>query len=119
MGGTTGAPVPKEPEPTRDENYRRLVATLPCFNCRIEGASQAAHPNTGKAKGRKADDLLCFPMCHVGAKDCHARFDQYKLVPRAEMAAFEARARAWTVRELLARGDWPKALPIPDIRNFQ
>lgn len=63
----------------RFEGYRRLVAALPCINCGIGGASQAAHPNTGKAKGRKQDDRLCFPLCHIGANACHWRFDLYEL----------------------------------------
>lgn len=112
--------VPKAPKPVRDEEYRRLVAGLECFHCRIHGHSQAAHPNSGKAKGVKLDDLDCFPMCTVGGKDCHVRFDQYKLVPKGEeMQAFERAAKHWTVRELLHRGLWPARLAIPDLRYFQ
>ena len=94
--------VAKSPVPVRDESYRRLVAALPCFNCRIEGRSQAAHPNSSKAKGLKQSDLLCFPMCADGPgyNGCHQKFDGYKLVPRAEMPDYEQRAHAWAVEQL-------------------
>lgn len=90
--------VPKEPAPVRDEAYRRWVATLPCYECRIHGYSQCAHPNSGKAKGKKLSDAECFPMCcdRPGVVGCHVKFDRYELVPRAEMPAYEQRAAAWT-----------------------
>lgn len=97
-GPASTAPAPKEPKPIRDETYRRLVAALPCFECRVEGFSQAAHPNSDKAKGRKQSDLDCFPLCctRPGVPGCHAAFDQYKLIERAAMPAYEARAKEWT-----------------------
>lgn len=92
----------KEPDPVRDEAHRRRVAGLPCFACRIQGYSQAAHPNTGKAKGKKLSDADCFPLCcaRLGVKGCHAQFDQYELVPRAAMPEFEQRALEWTRQQL-------------------
>ncbi len=82
--------LPKQ-HPVRDESYRRLVAALPCILSGIEGYSQAAHPNSAKAKGMKADDLLCFPLCaarpdHPG---CHWLFDQHTIFPRDRRAAVE------------------------------
>ncbi len=117
---STGISRPKSAAPVRDESYRRLVAALPCFVCHVEGRSQAAHPNTGKAKGRKLSDHLCFPLCcdQLGAPGHHWLFDQYRLVPKADMPDFERRAYHWTVRELLARGLWPARLPIPDLRTL-
>lgn len=96
-GGTTG-PAPKDPEPVRDEEYRRWVASLPCYECRIHGYSQAAHPNSGKAKGKKLSDAECFPMCcdRPGVKGCHSRFDQYEIVSREEMPQYERAAALWT-----------------------
>jgi hypothetical protein len=87
-------PVPKR-QRVRDEPYRRFVATLPCSHCQVEGYSQAAHPNTGKAKGRKADDTLCFPLCcdRPGVVGCHTLFDQHKLFARAERPRME---RQWS-----------------------
>ncbi|MFZ2306828.1 MAG: hypothetical protein WAW73_20330 [Rhodoferax sp.] len=104
---------PKEPKPWRSESYRRLVASLECYHCRIHGHSQAAHPNTGKAKGKKACDSLIFPMCTVGGNDCHGRFDQYRLVSRADMPAYEEAAARWTVATLQARGMFPKTNQPP------
>jgi len=99
-GGTT-APQPKAPAPVRDEAYRRWVASLPCFECRIAGYSNAAHPNSGKAKGVKLSDAACFPLCvdRPGVKGCHPKFDQYELVPRAAMPEYESRALGWTRRQ--------------------
>ena len=96
--GTTAGPAPKAPEPVRDEDYRRWVASLPCYECRIHGYSQCAHPNSGKAKGKKQSDAGCFPMCcdRPGVKGCHSRFDQYEIVSRAEMPQYERAALAWT-----------------------
>lgn len=68
-------PVPKT-EIVRDDDYRRLVASLPCICCGAVGATQAAHPNTDKGMALKADDRECFPLCTVGANDCHGAFDQ-------------------------------------------
>lgn len=96
------------------EGYRRLVAAMPCMNCRINDNSQAAHPNTGKAKGMKADDRLCFPLCAVrfNAPGCHYLFDQHQLFPRAERAGVEQRWAAETRAAILAAGLWPKTLPL-------
>ena len=85
----------------RSETYRRLVAALPCFNCGIQGHSQAAHPNSGKTRGVKLSDLDCFPMCATrpGFKGCHAAYDQYEIVPKGQaMRDYEARAKESTQR---------------------
>ena len=89
-------PVPKA-APVECEAYRRMVAARPCINCGLEKRSQAAHPNTGKAKGAKADDMLCFPLCadRPGVNGCHAQFDQHQLFEKAERAAVES---DWTAR---------------------
>jgi hypothetical protein len=99
--GTTGAAVPKAPAPVRDESHRRWVASLPCYECRIHGYSQCAHPNSGKAKGKKLSDEGCFPMCcdRPGVKGCHSRFDQYEIVSRADMPEYERRALEWTKQQ--------------------
>jgi hypothetical protein len=96
--GSTTSAAPKEPEPVRDESYRRWVASLPCFECGIEGYSNAAHPNSGKTKGVKRDDDECFPLCvdRPGIKGCHSQFDQYELVMRHNMALYERAALEWT-----------------------
>ncbi len=87
---------PKAPKPVRSEAYRRLVASLPCALCGIEGASQAAHPNFGKAKALKACDLLCFPACHEGANGCHSAWDSYRMGGRFAQAEKEPALAAST-----------------------
>src|SRR5438093_721655 len=86
------APQPKEPDPVRSEPYRRLVAGLRCIRCHIATYSQAAHPNVGKAKGEKASDLECFPLCcaRPDIEGCHYAHDQHKLFARGERGDIEA-----------------------------
>ena len=100
--------------PVRSEAYRRLVASLPCIACGIQGYSQAAHLPP-EAKGMKQSDLLTFPLCctRVGIPGCHQDYDQYRLFPRA--AAMTV-GRAWaadTQRRIHAMGLWPQNLPAP------
>ena len=60
-------------KPMRSEDYRRLVASLPCAICGIEGYSQAAHADEGKGMGTKSDDSTCYPACsdRPGIVGCH------------------------------------------------
>ena len=106
-------PVPKA-APVECEAYRRMVAARPCINCGLEKRSQAAHPNTGKAKGMKADDRLCFPLCHVGGNSCHPRFDLYQLYGRLKQSELEPEWTLQTQRGILSDGDWPLGLPLPE-----
>lgn len=96
--------VPKD-APTRDADYRRLVAALPCIACGAVGRSQAAHPNTGKGMGMKADDRLCFPLCAdaPGVVGCHTRFDQGAMFTKDERREIEPRWGRETA-SLLGRG---------------
>lgn len=118
IGDFTTTVCPKAPKPWRNRAYRMLVAKLECYHCRLHGHSQAAHPNSDKTKGVKACDSLIFPMCTVGGRDCHGRFDTYKLVSREDMPAFEAAAVQWTVATLKARGMWPKTNQPPALVNI-
>lgn len=104
--------IPKD-APVESEPYRRLVAARPCINCTLELHSQAAHPNTGKAKGMKADDRLVFPLCHVGGNDCHGRFDLYQLYGRQRQSELEPEWALRTQRAILEDGDWPAGLALP------
>lgn len=64
-------PVPSAPihhetpklAPLRSEQYRRFVASFPCFACGLVGSSQCAHANEGKAMGAKTCDRRTFPLC--------------------------------------------------------
>ena len=59
--GAPVAPIEKE-NPVRSPQYLRVVASLPCIACGIQGYSQAAHLPP-EAKGMKQSDLLTFPLC--------------------------------------------------------
>ena len=111
------APVTKE-SPVRSQQYLRVVASLPCIACGIQGYSQAAHLPP-EAKGMKQSDLLTFPLCctRVGIPGCHQDYDQYRLFPRE--AAMTV-GRAWaadTQRRIHAMGMWPKNLPLKPQTN--
>lgn len=101
--------------PVRSEAYRRLVASLPCVACGIQGYSQAAHLPP-EARGLKQSDLLAFPLCcaRIGVPGCHQDYDRYRMYPKhAAMTV----GRAWaadTQRKILAMGLWPDSLPRPD-----
>ncbi len=95
-------PVPKA-DLLDDVEYRRLVATLKCICCGAVGFTQAAHPNTGKGMGMKTDDRDCFPLCTVGASDCHGGFDQRAMFPkerRRELEPLWANQTRMTLRRL-------------------
>lgn len=65
--------VPKE-NPVRDEEYRRMVAALPCIHCGRQGPSQAAHADSaGKGMGIKSPDSELMPLCadSPGRMGCH------------------------------------------------
>lgn len=111
-GSTSGVPVAKE-QIVRSEEYRRLVASLPCSYCRIEGYSQAAHPPP-TAKSRKECDLQTFPLCATrpGVTGCHVEFDQMRLIPRAAMRT-QAEELAAKTRSAIRHIGWPKNVPDP------
>lgn len=104
--------VPKE-NAVECEAYRRLVAARPCIFCGVVGFSQAAHPNTRKAKGLKADDRLCFPLCcaRLLIVGCHYQFDQHQLFTREAAENFETHWGAVTRAAIVAGGLWPANLP--------
>lgn len=116
LSTTAAASIPKA-APVRSEAYRRVVATLPCINCKVPGYSQCAHSNSGKGAGIKASDLDSFPLCtvHPGAdgglvRGCHERFDQGALFSKAVRRELEPVWAADTQRRLLAMGLVPPSL---------
>lgn len=57
--------------------YRKHVASLPCLSCGRTGC-QAAHISVGNyARGMRADDWFCIPLCadRPGEYGCHSAFD--------------------------------------------
>lgn len=103
-------PCPKAPPRIESEPYRRLVASLPCIRCRAVGASQAAHPNAGKAKSAKADDTLCFPLCTITALDCHGKWDTYRCGGRQSQAVREPIYANATQLALIAAAEHDKKI---------
>ena len=104
--------LPKD-DAVRSEEYRRLVAQLPCKHCGIQGYSQCAHPNTGKGTGIKTSDLESFPLCcdRPGVQGCHSKFDQNTLFVRLRRRVIEPAWGADTRRQIIAMGQWPANLP--------
>lgn len=103
--------IPKD-DAVRNEEYRRLVATLPCKHCGIVGYSQAAHlPPDGK--GIKQDDRQIFALCcaRVGITGCHADYDNYRLFSRPVAMTVGLAWAADTRRQITAMGQWPANLP--------
>lgn len=118
MGPADIVPALKDPEPARSEPYRRVVAARPCIHCGIQGYSQHAHENEGKAKGTKVDDRRAMPLCCAwpGNEGCHVAFDQYRLLPGGR-DAHHAAGRAWAAQTraaILESGQWPPRLPAWD-----
>ena len=111
-GSLSGHRTTKE-QIVRSEEYRRLVASLPCSYCRIEGYSQAAHPPP-TAKSRKECDLQTFPLCATrpGVTGCHVEFDQMRLIQRAAMRT-QAEELAAKTRSAIRHIGWPKNVPDP------
>lgn len=79
------APIAKM-DPLRSEQYRRFVASHPCFWCGLAGSSQCAHANEGKGMAMKVCDRRTFPLCFR----CHSDFDQSRGLTRDERRAKEA-----------------------------
>jgi hypothetical protein len=85
-------PLPKR-APWRSEQYRRLVAALPCAHCGRPGPSQAAHADEGKGLGIKASDETCFPLCAdaPGWRGCHSVIGSSGQFTREQRRELEAR----------------------------
>lgn len=108
-------PVPKA-APVRSEPYRRLVASLPCIACGIEGFTQHAHGNAGKGMALKTCDLFAFPLCadRPGERGCHSKLDQGGLFPREVRREVEQEWARRTVLFLNSAGRWPAGIAVPD-----
>jgi len=112
--------VPKE-RPVRSADYRRWVATLPCYRCGMHGHSQAAHADQGKGMAIKSSDLTCYPLCgpHLDQRTtppyqmvpgCHADVGTLGKMTQAERRDFESRAIPDTQFWLMLMSDNERAL---------
>jgi hypothetical protein len=93
------------------------IKALPCQHCGAAGPSDPAHSNQathGKGKGIKASDVFAAALC----RHHHNEIDQGSRLTQDERVALWTAAWRKTVRELLRRGTWPLAVPIPDIRSM-
>ncbi|MGA0608874.1 hypothetical protein [Caldimonas sp. KR1-144] len=76
----------------RSEDYRRFVASFPCFWCGVAGYSQCAHDNFEKGMALKVCDTRSFPLCgpRFGLVGCHTQFDLLIEISRDERRALGA-----------------------------
>lgn len=72
-------------EALRSEQYRRYVASFPCFRCGLAGSSQCAHANKGKGMGMKVCDRRTFPLCFP----CHSDLDNSRGMTREQRRDLE------------------------------
>lgn len=109
---------PKRKE-VRSPKYLAEVRRLRCANCGVEGYSEAAHPNSGKGMGKKADDNLAFPLCKTrpGVHGCHPRFDQHALYSKEERRVLEVKWGRMTFGAIQRAGKVPMGMPYPKFPN--
>lgn len=99
--------VPKE-NVVRSEPYRRAVASLACYRCRLEGFSQACHGDENKSMSRKTCDLTCWPGCGArpdGSMGCHEYVS--RVMSREHRREFEKLAAADTQAALILKSQEP------------
>jgi hypothetical protein len=95
----------------RSPKLLKSVASLDCQHCGSGQMVQAAHTNWGGGKGRgvKANDNLVAALC----LSCHYAIDQGKDLSKEERQAMWQAAHHRTVDLLVAKGEWPTNVPIP------
>jgi len=100
--------------PLRSERYRKIVASLPCDHCGIEGYSQAAHGDQGKGMAIKTDDRTCYPLCgpRPTAAGCHYLIGTAALYSKEERRAYEKAAALRTAAKVKALGLWPEEMDL-------
>ena len=110
---TMCVPVPKF-EYVRSPALLKACRELACQDChRQDGTVVAAHSNYamhGKGRGIKASDVYVAALCFR----CHTLLDQSSLMNADRRKEMWTAAWIKTVAELVARGLWPKDVPIPD-----
>lgn len=102
----------------RSTKLREAFRKIPCQHCgRDDGTVVGAHSNScihGKGMGLKADDRFQASLCFY----CHSSLDQGKQYSEEERRRIFWDAHVASVKELCARGLWPKDIPVPDITEF-
>ena len=100
-----GSMIRKE-KPLRSEKHRRVIASMSCCMCGMDGYTQAAHANFGKGMGQKACDSLTFPLCHW----CHQFLDQGGKLLKDDRRLLEISYVNSTRDLLIRRHQWPDAI---------
>lgn len=97
----------------RSPALMKAYRLIPCQHCGIDdGTVCGAHSNLGahgKGRGIKADDNMVASLCFT----CHHELDQGKHLSQDERLAMWLNAHMRTVQTLVARGLWPRGIPIP------
>ena len=91
-----------KPSRFRSASHRKLVASLPCIACGLEGYTQAAHRNEGKGMGIKACDSQMMPLCFR----CHSELDQGGKLDRETRRTIELAYVKATRQILINRSQW-------------
>jgi hypothetical protein len=104
--GVTPAKQPKlakttaKPTEFRSEDFRRLVASIPCVYPKCGKPSQAAHRNQGKGGAIKTSDAKLFAAC----PEHHDMADQGNKSGKAERRAYEDSMIVETWDQLVKQG---------------
>jgi hypothetical protein len=116
VGETSGLQMQKRVY-VRSKALLAIVRTLPCqITGRTDGVEPAHSnwPQHGKAGQIKADDNRVAAL-HASL---HREIDQGHLLSAEERQELWWLAHQRTVRALLERGVWPKAVPVPQLEDF-
>jgi hypothetical protein len=107
MGGSLRGLALAKIEPVRSPAYRKEVAAMRCFRCKLAGFTQACHGDADKGMSLKTCDLTCWPGCgpRVGNPGCHEFVG--RMMTREQRREFEALAAAATQAELILKSSEP------------
>jgi len=96
------------------EAYRVLVRLMPCAHCGYPPRSQFCHSDEGKGMGLKTDDRRGWPGCgpHDHKPGCHHLIGSTGTFTKQQRRDLEDEYARRTRAEILARGLWPKRLPL-------
>lgn len=106
-------------EYVRSKKLMDAYRMIPCQHCGIDdGSVCGCHSNWskhGKGRGIKASDEYCASLCGL----CHFMLDRGASLTADERWDMWFKAHVKTVRELTARGLWPKGVPVPDVSEHE
>jgi hypothetical protein len=107
-GSTSGQPVEKE-DASQSDAYMAAVRNLGfCMLCGLTCRPQFCHRDQGKGIGIKTDCREGWPGC----ADCHYMVGTSGRMAKEDRRALELALGEKTRAAILARGWWPKNLPM-------